>query len=68
MQTDRLLHRREVEQRVGLATSTLYRLMRAHQFPVPLKIGAKAVRWPASEIERWLSERPRATGASTPGC
>ena len=61
---DRLLNRAEVERRVGLRRSALYRLMRAGQFPVPLKIGPRAVRWPSSEIEEWLASRPRATGDS----
>ena len=61
---DRLLNRAEVERRVGLKRSALYRLMRAGQFPVPLKIGPRAVRWPTSEIEEWLASRPRATGES----
>ena len=62
MQRDRLLHRTEVEERCGLSRSSVYRLMRAGEFPTPLRIGPKAVRWPQSEIEDWLSERPRATG------
>ena len=55
---DRLLNRAEVERRVGLRRSALYRLMRAGQFPVPLKIGPRAVRWPSSEIEEWLALAP----------
>ena len=61
---DRLLTRTEVERRVGLKRSALYRLMRADEFPLPLRIGPRAVRWPSSEIEEWLSSRPRATGES----
>jgi prophage regulatory protein len=61
-QTDRLLRRTEVEQRCGITRASIYRLMRQGAFPLPLKIGPKAVRWPQSEIEDWLSERPRATG------
>ena len=60
--TDRLLRREEVEARTGLATTTIYRKMREGSFPAPLKIGARAVRWPASEIEEFLASRPRATG------
>ena len=60
--TDRLLTRPEVEDRTGLSCSTLYRKMREGTFPEPLKIGERAVRWPASEIEAFLASRPRATG------
>ena len=59
---DRLLRREEVESRVGLKRSSIYREMRAGRFPIPVKVGARAVRWPASEIEAWLAGRPRATG------
>lgn len=60
--TNRLLRRQEVERRTGLATTTIYRKMREGSFPEPVKVGARAVRWPASEIEAWLADRPRATG------
>ena len=59
---DRLLRREEVETRCGITRTTVYRLMRAGQFPEPLRIGPRAVRWPANEIEAWLADRPRATG------
>ena len=60
--TDHLLRREDVEVRTGLARSSIYRLMRLGRFPEPLRIGDRAVRWPASEIDRWLESRPRATG------
>ena len=59
---DRLLRREEVEERTGLSRSAIYRLMRAHQFPTPIKIGPRAVRWPQSEINEFIAARPRATG------
>lgn len=60
--SNRLLRRQEVESRCGLARSSLYRLMREGKFPVPLKVGVRAVRWREAEIEQWLTERPRANG------
>ena len=62
MKHDHLLRREEVESRVGLKRSSIYREMRAGRFPIPLKVGPRAVRWPAREIECWLEARPRATG------
>ena len=59
---DRLLTRQDVEARTALSRSAIYRKMREGTFPVPLQIGARAVRWPASEIEAWIADRPRATG------
>ena len=60
MTDDRLLRRDEVEAQTGLARTTIYRKMRDGTFPEPIKVGARAVRWPASEIRDWLS-------ATTPG-
>ncbi|MXZ91001.1 MAG: AlpA family phage regulatory protein [Chloroflexi bacterium] len=57
---DRSMRRHEVELRCGLSTNTIYRKMREGTFPRPQRVGARAARWPESEIERWLSERPRA--------
>ena len=59
---DRLLRLSAVQTRTALGRSTIYRLMRNGDFPEPLKIGARAVRWRESEIEEWLAARPRATG------
>ena len=59
---DQLLTRQEVEKRCRIARTTIYRLMRAGQFPEPIKIGPRAVRWPESEITSWVESRPRATG------
>ncbi len=61
---DRLLRLSEVQTRTALGRTTIYRKMREGSFPEPLKIGARAVRWPESEIEAWLAARPRATGDS----
>ena len=62
----RLLRRSEIEVKTGLTRSTIYRLMRAGEFPEPLKIGPRAVRWRATEIESWIAERPRASGNTKP--
>ena len=61
-QLNRMLTRPQVERRTGLARSTLYRMMRAGRFPLPRRIGLRAVRWPESEIETWIETRPRSNG------
>jgi len=61
---DRLIARAAVEERTGLNTSALYRLMRDKQFPEPFKIGPRAVRWSEQEVERWCASRPRSHGES----
>ena len=59
---DRLLRREEVEARTALSRTSIYRKIREGTFPEPRKIGARAVRWPESEIEAWIADRPHATG------
>lgn len=59
---DRLMTRLEVEARTALSRTSIYRLMREGSFPEPIRIGERAVRWRASELEAWLDDRPRATG------
>ena len=64
---DRLLRRAEVQRRCGLARSSIYRLMRAGEFPEPLKVGVRGVRWSEAEITAWVETRKRATGAGHRG-
>ena len=61
---NRLLRLSEVQARCGLSRSTVYRQMGERAFPRPLRVGVRAVRWRQSEIESWLSSRPRAAGYS----
>lgn len=61
---DRFMTRAEVEKRCGMTTSALYRLMRAGEFREPFRIGPRAVRWSAAEIEKWCATRPRSHGES----
>lgn len=51
------LRRRDVEEMVGLSRSTLYAMMSRGEFPEPIRVGAKAVRWSNREILSWMSER-----------
>ena len=59
---DKLITMHGVKERVGIGRSSIYKLMRAGGFPLPLKLGGKAVRWSLEEIDDWVSAQPRATG------
>ena len=61
---DRLLARAEVERRVGMGRSALYRAMREKRFPEPLKIGPSSFRWSSREIETWVASLERSHGAA----
>lgn len=55
------LRRRAVEEVTGLSRSTLYDLMGRGLFPRPIRLTAKAVAWPETEIVAWLESRERTT-------
>jgi len=59
---DHMLRREEVQKRTGLSRSAIYRLMREGDFPLPHRVGQRAVRWRESDLEAWLASRPLATG------
>jgi prophage regulatory protein len=44
----------------GLSTASIYRLMSEGSFPVPIKLGARAVGWRVEDIIQWLQSRPPA--------
>ena len=52
-----IIRRKEVEQRIGLACSTIYAIMARGDFPRPIKIGQRAVGWRSEHIDNWLSDR-----------
>lgn len=45
--------------------ASIYRRMRTGTFPLPLKLGERAVAWRADEIDNWIASRPRCNGMST---
>ena len=55
---DRLLRRREAEEITGLSRSTIYRMLKTGQFPQPVRVGRKAVRWKLSDIIAWMDSMP----------
>jgi prophage regulatory protein len=53
----RLLRLKEVQHRVGLGRSTIYRWMSEDAFPKPVHLGGHAVAWSEREIEDWIQAR-----------
>ena len=58
----RFLRRREVERLTRLSRTSIYRKMRSGTFPLPVKLGERAVAWRADEIHDWIASRPPALG------
>ena len=55
-----ILRQREVTTLTGLSKTTLWRRVRAKEFPPALRLGGpgtRAVGWRRSEVEQWLRER-----------
>ncbi len=49
--------RLEVKAQTGLSESTIDRKVREGTFPRPVSLGARAVGWLASDIDKWIAER-----------
>jgi prophage regulatory protein len=66
-----VLRRPEVENVTGLRRSSIYEEMAAGRFPLPIKIGRRAVGWIEGEIIAWkerrLAERDRTLRAQNGG-
>ncbi|WP_199797029.1 helix-turn-helix transcriptional regulator [Erythrobacter longus] len=55
----RLIRLPEVQHRVGLGRSTIYRWMSEGKFPKPVSLGGYSVAWPENEIDEWIRRRTR---------
>lgn len=55
--TCRLMRIREVLQLSGLSRATLYREIKLHAFPAPVKLSARSVGWLQDDVMQWLNER-----------
>ena len=63
MTTPTLLTRKQVSELTGLSRAHLYWMMRNSNFPEPLKLSSRVVRWVEQEVAEWIESRPRASGA-----
>lgn len=55
MTGDRLLRLKEVMEKTGLGSSTIYRYIQAGTFPAPVKIGGFTARWKQSAVDSWIA-------------
>ena len=63
-----ILRRRQVEQRTGLARSTLYQYIKDGDFPPPVQLGLRAVGWLESDISAWIAARVKQARPGGDGC
>jgi prophage regulatory protein len=57
MSAPRILRLRDVRERTGLATSSVYDLIKRGNFPRPVRISARSVGWPENEIDDFIADR-----------
>ena len=55
-----------VIERVGLSRTTIWRRVRAGEFPAPISLGKNSVGWPSIWIEDWLGSRPTVSYGPSP--
>jgi prophage regulatory protein len=53
----RLLRLVEVCSRIGLGRTSLYDLLQAGEFPRPVRLGKRCVRWQSNLVEAWILAR-----------
>lgn len=59
--TGKLLYRvNQLTAEIGISRAHLYQLVKRGEFPQPIKIGDRAIAWPAQAIEAWIAERAAA--------
>jgi prophage regulatory protein len=63
MSAPRILRSRDVRERTGLATSSVYDLIKRGNFPRPVRISARSVGWPENEIDDFIADRIAARDA-----
>lgn len=62
--SDPLLRRPDVEAMLSCSRAWLYAAMQRGEFPRPLRIGKRAVRWPKSVVDEWIEKRKTEAGFS----
>jgi len=50
----KILRRPDVEARVALSRSSIYKMINDEQFPKPIKLGSRAVGWLEADIDQWI--------------
>lgn len=66
IENNRLIRRKEVQEKTGLGASSIYAMMKTGEFPQCLNLSERRVAWIESDIDKWIAERVashRATNA-----
>lgn len=55
----KILKEIDVIEIIGLSHTTLYRLMKAKRFPLPIRLSPNRVGWPEGVIYQWIEDRQK---------
>lgn len=55
--TDRIIRLPEVTKRTGLSVPTIYRRIKAGQFPSQVSLGGSAVGWSENAVNSWIQAK-----------
>jgi prophage regulatory protein len=55
--TEQFLRLPDVMKATGWSKVTIHRAVREGRFPQPVKLGARSIAWPESEIAEWQESR-----------
>lgn len=56
-ENNRLIRRKEVQEKTGLGASSIYAMMRSGDFPQCLNLSERRVAWIESDIDSWVADR-----------
>jgi len=52
-----ILRAPDVRRLTGLSRTTIWRMVRKGEFPVPRRLSTNAIGWIASDVEAWIAAR-----------
>jgi prophage regulatory protein len=55
--SNRLISQRELQQRLTLSRSTIWRMSRQGAMPPPIQLTPSRIAWRESDIENWIADR-----------
>jgi prophage regulatory protein len=56
-----ILSPKQVRERLGLSSTTIFRMRRDGQLPQPIQLSPRRIGWTVTSIETWLADRAVAT-------
>ena len=58
---EKIVRAPELQEWIGLSRSTVWRLVKAGEFPAPIRLHGNAVAWREQDVNEWIKSRPLAT-------